>query len=365
MDEEAVDLHISTKPERSVYTPGDFREWQQTERLNLSPKFQRRGVWTTPAKSFFLDTLLRQMPVPPIYIRQIAGRSDAGFIREVIDGQQRIRAVLGFMEGEYSLSKTLEAAWSGKRFSGLSRALQDRIRDYSFNVEIFRGISDQEVLEIFSRLNTYSVRANDQELRNGKYFGLFKRSVYRTARLYLDFWRKNKIFSESSIARMLEAELVSELYVAMLAGMQDKKKSLDTFYREHDENFAKEKILERRLSSVLDEISTSFESQLNELLFRRPPHFYTLFCVIYHKMYGLSKASLKTERKRLRDDDRIALWDAAVAISEAYDLVRDGEEPEVGANVSQYLRGSTGGQMDNIKPRQDRFVGLYKMAFQD
>src|SRR5580765_3154144 len=201
------------KPRRSEYTPLDFAQWKAGNSLSLTPKFQRRGVWKSAARSFFVDSLLRGMPVPPIYLREMQSPEKDRLIREVVDGQQRIAAVVDFIEGDYRLSKSLSASWAGKSFSGLTEAERDRVRTYAFAVEVFPGISDLDVHEIFSRLNTYSVSLNKQELRNGKYFGLFKTSVYTIAREHLEFWRRHRIFTERSIARMDAEEFVSEAYI--------------------------------------------------------------------------------------------------------------------------------------------------------
>src|SRR5439155_1368624 len=125
--------------------------------------------------------------------------------------QQRIRGVLEFISNGYRLSKNLNAPWAGKRFNDLSDEHKYKIKHANFSCETFNGISDQQVLEVFSRLNSHGVPLNDQELRNGKYFGLFKQLSYRLAFDYLEFWRGNRIFTELGIARMLEVELTSEV----------------------------------------------------------------------------------------------------------------------------------------------------------
>ncbi len=225
------------KPDRAVYSPTDFTIWRETEGLSLTPKFQRRGVWKPKTRSFFVDTLLRGMSIPPIYIRVTQNEAATRMIREVIDGQQRISAVLDFIDGKYSLSKSLGAPWAGKAFSQLSKPEQTQLRTYGFSSEVFQDISDQEVLELFARLNTYSVKLSKQELRNGKSFGLFKQSAYSLAFEHLEFWRHNRIFTETAIARMLEAELTSELMIAAIDGMQDKKQSIDHYYSKFDDEF--------------------------------------------------------------------------------------------------------------------------------
>src|SRR5579883_2330375 len=211
------------KTEKGVYTPNDFVLWHGHDMLVLTPKFQRRPVWQTPARSFFIDTMLRGMTVPPLYMRMTQNPKGSGVIREVVDGQQRVRSVLDYIDEKYRLSKTLTADWAGKKYSQLSEDERDRIMSFGFSTEIFKGISDKQVLEVFCRLNTNGVPLNKQELRNGKYFGRFKQSCLELAHSYLEFWRHHKIFSEQNIARMLEVELTSELLIAGNSGMQDKK----------------------------------------------------------------------------------------------------------------------------------------------
>src|SRR5437870_3932092 len=103
------------KTEKAVYTAEDFLLWQQNSMLEITPKFQRRPVWRTPARSYFIDTLLRDMTVPALYFRMIQNPKTTKIIREVVDGQQRVRSVLEFIGDRYRLSNTLNAPWKGKR----------------------------------------------------------------------------------------------------------------------------------------------------------------------------------------------------------------------------------------------------------
>jgi hypothetical protein len=347
-------------PVRSVYTPLDFAQWKASDSLSLTPKFQRRGVWKPAARSFFIDTLLRGMPVPPIYIRQTQSEKRDRTIREVVDGQQRVSAVLAFMEGEYRLSKSLKAPWAGKTFGQLSPEESEQVTAFPFAAEVFHGISDLEVLEIFARLNTYSVPLNAQELRNGRHFGLFKQTVYALAYEHLEFWRRHKIFTEQSIARMLEVEFVSEVLIAFLAGMQDKKKSIDKFYDDFDEAFQQQGQMEKRFRDTVDDLDSSLSANLAETAFRRPPLLYTLFCAIYHRRYGLPGFKVATPRKPLSRDERIAFSEAVQDLSAKIELARDGGDVPTahGSFVAASLQ-----QTDNIRPRVDRLAAVYRAAF--
>lgn len=190
------------KPEISHFTTLDFAGWNEAGDLILTPKFQRRGdIWKTPARSYFIDSILNGIPIPPIFLRLAQSADRKRIVREVIDGQQRLRALLDFYNDEFALTKGV-TEFGTSRFSQLSTEAQQKIRTASFMCEVFSNISDREVLQIFARVNTYSVGLNAQELRNGQYFGRFKQTAYRLAFKHLEAWRRNKVFTESSIARM-------------------------------------------------------------------------------------------------------------------------------------------------------------------
>ena len=190
------------KPHRDSYSPSNFIEWREAQSLEIAPKFQRRSVWKQPQRSFLIDTILRQMPVPPLFLRNIYDTSKEKVVREVVDGQQRLRAVLDFIDEKYALSKTLEAPYGGKKFSVLTEDQKASIMCYRFICESFDGISDREVLEVFQRLNMHSVPLSKQELRNGRYFGRFKQACYRTAYNHLEFWVGIIFSTEDKILRV-------------------------------------------------------------------------------------------------------------------------------------------------------------------
>jgi len=348
------------KPDRSSYTPLDFATWRESRALDITPKFQRRAVWSTAARSFLIDTILRGMPVPPIYLRVSQSEDKKRTVREVIDGQQRISALLDFLEGSYALSTGLDSAWSGRRFSELTSSEQDAIRQYSFICETFHGISDAEVLEIFARLNTYAVKLNAQELRNGKYFGFFKRSAYALAYEHVEFWRSNRIFTETGIARMLEVELTSELMIAELDGIQDKKGSIDKFYANKDLNFPEQPRVEDAFRQTIDSISESLRDTLARSEFRRVPLFYSLFSVVYHRQFGLPKLNLDTPRKRLRGAEQGRLLNTVTLLSDVLQSAREGEA--IADDFSRFVAACLR-QTDNIQPRRTRIEQIYAMTF--
>ena len=355
------DPKMILKPERSSYTVLDFLEWNNSGTLQLSPKFQRRSVWKTPAKSYFIDSILKGMPVPPIYLRVTQNEQMTKTIREIIDGQQRLRSVIEYVEGRYALTSSVCDIAPGKRFEQLEQEQQNNIREYSFICESFSSISDIDVLEVFARLNTHSIQLNDQELRNGKYFGQFKRSAYSLAHEHLEFWTSNKLFTNARIARMLEVELTSELLVLQADGFQDKKKSINKFYSEFDEKFPGRRKNERQFRATINAISDVFEDSLSETEFRRIPLFYSVYSAVYHRLFGLPGIALKTpKRGRLTTTEASSVWDQVAGLSETLSAAR-AEEPI--PNRDQTFVNACLTQTDNIRPREVRFRTIYNRSF--
>ncbi|MBX5047041.1 GmrSD restriction endonuclease domain-containing protein [Rhizobium lentis] len=349
------------KPERSNYSTIDFQQWKAAGMLVISPKFQRRGVWGRPAQSYLIDTLLLGLPVPPLYLR-VTQDPKKGMVREVVDGQQRLSAVLSYVNDDFALSKNIESPAIGKRFSQLAPEQQDAVTQYSFICEVFYGVDDGDILKIFSRLNTHSVKLNAQELRNGKYFGEFKRVCFALSTEHLEFWRNRKIFSEQAIARMQEVELTSELLIVLFAGLQDKKKSIDGFYKTYDENFPAREMSEHRFRATIDAINEWLGDILAATEFRRTPLFYSLFAAVAHRLFGVHGVDRPSPQNgRFTKADGEGLQAAVRELSNVLENASD--EGDVDSEMRQFVTACLR-QTDNLRPRRIRLETIYDHAFQ-
>jgi len=83
---------------KTLYNVSDFLEWQRGGGLNLRPYFQRGNVWTTKSKSYLIDTLLRGYPIPIIYLQIKTDSVSLRNVRQVVDGQQRLRTILAYVD---------------------------------------------------------------------------------------------------------------------------------------------------------------------------------------------------------------------------------------------------------------------------
>jgi hypothetical protein len=222
---------------KTVYKVSDFLSWQRTASLSLSPSFQRRSVWPTAAKSFLIDTVVRGLPMPIIILREQTNLDTLEPLREVVDGQQRLRTLISFIEPEllrdfnskrdsFVVTRTHNKEIAGKTFRQLSPEIRKNILGYDFSVHVLPSATeDRQVLQIFARMNATGVKLNDQELRNAEYYGEFKTLAYDLAYEQLNRWRAWKVFSEMEIARMTEVEETSDLMLLMLDGVRGKSQS--------------------------------------------------------------------------------------------------------------------------------------------
>ena len=181
--------HIS----KTVYKVHDFLSWQRSGSLILSPSFQRRSVWSPSAKSFLIDTVVRGLPIPILFIRERADLESLEPKREIVDGQQRLRTLISYIDPHslrnynestdaFKVKKSHNSELANKSFDQLNKTLQQRILNYEFSVHVLPSeTEDSEVLQIFARMNSTGVNLNKQELRNAEYFGEFKTIMYNLA----------------------------------------------------------------------------------------------------------------------------------------------------------------------------------------
>ena len=270
----------------------DFREWSQRNELVLAPEFQRRKVWGPKARSFLIDTILRGFPIPAIHVRQRIDVKTKRTIREVVDGQQRLRAILDYIEDGFSVMKVHNDRYGGLKFSELPSDVQERFLEYDLFVDFLVGATDADVLEVFSRINSYTIVLNAQEKLNAKYSGRFKQLVFQLGREHLEFWRRNRILTDYTIMRMKEAELSTDLVIAMIDGIQDRKK-INSYYEKYDDDFHQEQVVKERFERLIDTIADIYGDSLAVSPFAKSTLFYSLFCALYDLAYGFPKTDTR------------------------------------------------------------------------
>jgi hypothetical protein len=135
-------------------------------RINTNPDFQRPAVWSKSQKQLLVDTILRDYDIPKLYWRKVGAKPDR---YDVVDGQQRLRAIWEYFADAFPLPKDVDAidgeTVAGLRYSGLPDELRMRFDVYALDVVVLEESDEDEVREMFLRLqNGTSLKA--QEKRN-------------------------------------------------------------------------------------------------------------------------------------------------------------------------------------------------------
>jgi Protein of unknown function DUF262 len=200
--------------------------------INLRPEYQRRLVWDPEKKSRFIESLLMNIPVPPIFLYEVDLNR-----YEVMDGQQRLNTIIEFYENNLTLKGLV--TWSvlnGRTYSKCPPRIQrglDR-RRISANVLLAENISDPVQADfirrtVFERLNTGGQPLNHQELRNSLYSGPLNNLLIELAggklfdRIwgippYEDHYRKEDGYIDAELAankrfkRMKDCEIVLRFF---------------------------------------------------------------------------------------------------------------------------------------------------------
>lgn len=180
-DMEGGDIEISYEIDKPIIYPAEVRIekaqysilhlqilLKKRQELVLNPDFQRHNVWKFKQKSELVESILMGIPIPLVYLFE-----DQYGKKQVVDGKQRITAILDFLENEYRLSglNILEHL-NGKLFSELEPKLQGIFEDYQLYCYIIQPPTPERIkYDIFDRVNRGGTSINKQEMRNALYGG--------------------------------------------------------------------------------------------------------------------------------------------------------------------------------------------------
>jgi hypothetical protein len=156
----------------------DLIRMYKNGQLTIQPDFQRDVVWKKPDQTRFIDSLIKQLPIPSMCISFDFNTNE----RLVIDGLQRIWTIISFLTNdEFQLSELddVEPKISGKTVSVIkskNKTLYERVENLSIPVTVLRcDYSKQPHMDylftIFHRLNSGGTKLNNQEIRNCIYNG--------------------------------------------------------------------------------------------------------------------------------------------------------------------------------------------------
>lgn len=267
------------------------RLWDRGE-LILQPKFQRRAAWEEDARSYLIDTIVSRLPMPKIYLRRTVNKDTALTAYEVVDGQQRLRAIIDFRKGNLVLRKKHNEDFGDATFKDLPDPTQREFMEYEISTELIEDASDPEIWSMFERLNTYTLTLNRQERLNAKYFGPFKQAAYKLAaeESALNAWQRLRVFSDRQIARMKEVEMTSDILVAIVRGISDINE-IAKAYRDFDSEFPQKEHVMTTFRTALSLVTERLSGAIKTTRFRRLAWFYSLMVAIADAQVGIPKGS--------------------------------------------------------------------------
>jgi len=186
---------------------------------DLNPEYQRKKVWDISRKSKLIESLIINIPIPPIFLYEVALNEF-----EVMDGLQRISTIIDFLNNEFELVDL--AIWSelnGKKFDDLLPDFQNSIKRRYLSASIIlketnadKNKQDKLKQLVFERLNTGGIKLSPQEIRNATNVG----NINNIVNLLGDNNNKFKIMinyprgipNEDSVDRMFDRELVLRFF---------------------------------------------------------------------------------------------------------------------------------------------------------
>lgn len=199
---------LSKKIERKLYIkPYDRMVKDLVDEINdkqiiLDPDYQRNYVWGNDKASLLVESILLNIPISVIYASE---DFEGKWI--IVDGLQRLYSLKRYCNDEFKLTglETLEEL-NGKKFSQLDYIVRTKLLRGELRIIVLQNDSDPNIqFDIFMRLNTGSVKLNEQELRNCLYRGKFNECIKSIVENNEDVIN---IFNKSSSNRMLTNELI-------------------------------------------------------------------------------------------------------------------------------------------------------------
>lgn len=279
-------------------TISEFYDNYKLGKYNFDAPYQRKSdVWSEDKRAFLIDSILKNYPMPAIFMRPIVD-TDGKTQYDIVDGKQRLQSIINFIEGTTALTSYFaedsfvgednrEAAdkIAGKTFSEIKgEGSTDYIKQfwtYTLQIEYLYDDNTDLISSVFDRLNRNGEPLNPQELRKARYANTPIMAVIQKL-TENDYW-KDKL-ARLKIERMEDEEFVSELLFLILDKrvLDSSPDTLDDKYEEYKNNTVALKQGQQEFEYIIDFIKKlSIDYEKYKRLFWTT-HLYTLFSVAWY-----------------------------------------------------------------------------------
>jgi hypothetical protein len=190
------------KPSVTNPTVADVYQLINEGKLTLQPDFQRKFVWTSEHQEAFIDTILKGLPFPEIYVCE--GDVDVQKLRTtrlVIDGQQRLTTIRNYIEG-----KSQNPLTKVPSYQSLTNFEKENFINYQVVMRDLGKVDEETTREIFRRINLTKFKLDDVEIHNAVYDGHF----IQAAKIVLEniSLEQYGVFRESEFTRMADLHFI-------------------------------------------------------------------------------------------------------------------------------------------------------------
>ncbi|COF21702.1 DUF262 domain-containing protein [Bacillus cereus] len=225
-----------------IWTIRDLIYELKSDKLELQPSFQRKLVWNNNHKERFLNTILKGLPFPEIYI---AKENTNPSTTLVVDGQQRIHTIYQYFSNDSKLRlRTMP------KLQELPPTELEQFLGYEFVVRDLGTISNDLIIDIFNRINSVSYALTAMELQNSLYTGEFISVAHEI--LKENPFEHFETFSKSQAARMQDLEFILLIMSTVeLEGYFPSNKELEAFIQRYDDDYPQKEIMKNAILETI------------------------------------------------------------------------------------------------------------------
>ncbi len=257
--------------------------------LILAPRFQRKLVWNDNHKESFIETILKGLPFPEIYLAD--GDIDLESQRSttlVVDGQQRLSTIYQYVTAaeDFTVKRI-------KKFSDLTKGEKTDFYDYQIVVRSLGRIDDDTIKEIFQRINSVNYALNAVEIQNALYEGEFISTAKEIVEEKKSVKELFQVFSEREFSRMKDIEFI----LLVMSTIEEKgyfggSSAVDDYVKNYNSDYPNKKAVKDSISQVFKLISDC-KLELDSIWYRKSS-FFTLVVELL-KYQQVTKALPKVE----------------------------------------------------------------------
>lgn len=254
--------------------------------LIVDERYQRRFVWVVRDKVRLIETMLLGLIIPELYFWDAETDAESGLtITHIVDGQQRVKAIVDFINNQFKLQKeyltdeSIKKIYGDKYFKDLEAEAKKQIWAFDMAVIRIKNNNFDEIRNIFYRVNMTSYSLNDQERRHSNTWGLFSNLTSEV--FALPIWDEYELFNSGDIRRMKDAEFCSTLILLARKGIIDQttQKPLNDAYLDYAEVYPEFEDDKARVTQWV-EVFPKFYSDSIRPFIRKRTQLYTVFCLI-------------------------------------------------------------------------------------